>query len=160
MFLFFHRRSCFLSFAVSCLAIAVRSLLIGDKFLTGLWPDVSWYGAMAAEYLALIVTLMAFLFYIKEMFPGLLHRWGLRLYTCASAAFALLVLAGGGVFLTALIAEAYLHSRTVRLGMPGIDQPAMMVFIFANMIALAVRYARTERELSDMTELNRMKTEF
>lgn len=71
-----------------------------------------------------------------------------------------LVLAGGGLFLAAIIAEAYLHSRVMRFGLSGIDQPAMMVFVFANMIALAVRYARTERELLDMTELNRMKTEF
>ena len=205
MYLFFQHRGYFLAFAVSCLAIAVRSLLIGEKFLTRLWPGVSWYGAMAAEYLALVVTASAFILYLAGMFPGLLHRWGLRLYLGFSAAFALLtllmppsvysrflivyqavsvlygiymlvrlvrhilknreletalVLAGGGVFLAAIIAEAYLQSRVVRFGLSGIDQPAMMVFIFANMIALAVRYARTERELLDMTELNRMKTEF
>lgn len=205
MYLFFRRKGYFLAFAVSCLAIAVRSLLIGENFLTRLWPDVSWYGAMSAEYVGLVVTVSAFILYIAGMFPGLLHRWGLRLYTGFSAAFALLslltppivysrflivyqvvsvfygiymivllvrhilrkrelesalVLAGGSVFLAAIIAEAYFHSRAVRFGLSGIDQPAMMVFIFANMIALAVRYARTERELADMTELNRMKTEF
>lgn len=205
MYLFFQRRGYFLAFAVSCLAVAVRSLLIGEKFLTRLWPEVSWYGAMAAEYIGLVVTVSAFILYIAGMFPGLLHKWGLRLYTGFSAAFALLslatppliysrflivyqavsvlygiymivllvrhilkhrelesalVLAGGGLFLAAIIAEAYLHSRVMRFGLSGIDQPAMMVFIFANMIALAVRYARTERELLDMTELNRMKTEF
>lgn len=205
MYLFFQRRGYFLAFAVSCLAVAVRSLLIGEKFLIRLWPDVSWYGAMAAEYIGLVVTVSAFILYIAGMFPGLLHKWGLRLYMGFSAAFALLslvtppliysrflivyqavsvlygiymivllvrhilkhrelesalVLAGGGLFLAAIIAEAYLHSRVMRFGLSGIDQPAMMVFVFANMIALAVRYARTERELLDMTELNRMKTEF
>lgn len=205
MYLFFERRGYFLAFAVSCLAVAVRSLLIGEKFLTGLWPQVNWYSAMAAEYIGLVVTVSAFILYIAGMFPALLHKWGLRLYMGFSAAFALLplltpplvysrflicyqavsvlygiymivllvrhilkyrelesvlVLAGGGVFLAAIIAEAYFHSRVVRFGLSGIDQPAMMVFIFANMIALAVRYARTERELLDMTELNRMKTEF
>lgn len=205
MYLFFRRRGYFLAFAVSCLAIAVRSLLIGDKFLTRLWPEVSWYGAMAAEYIGLVVTVSAFILYIAGMFPGLLHKWGLRIYIGFSAAYValvplskpllysrilivyqivsvlyglyilcrltlhirknhdmetVLVLAGGGVFFTAIIAEAYLHSRVVRFGMAGIDQPAMMVFIFANMIALAVRYSRTERELAEMTELARMKSEF
>lgn len=205
MYLFFQRRGYFLAFAVSCLAVAVRSLLIGEKFLTRLWPEVSWYGAMAAEYIGLVVTVSAFILYIAGMFPGLLHKWGLKLYMGFSAAFALLsfvtppliysrflivyqavsvlygiymivllvrhilkrrelesalVLAGGGLFLAAIIAEAYLHSRVMQFGLSEIDQPAMMVFIFANMIALAVRYARTERELLDMTELNRMKTEF
>lgn len=205
MYLFFQRKGYFLAFALSCLSIAVRSLLTGEKFLTRLWPGVNWYGAMAAEYIALAVTVSAFILYLAGMFPGLLHRWGLRLYLGFSAAFVLLtlltpplvysrfligyqavsvlygiymiarltrhilkdrnletalVLAGGGVFLAAIIAEAYFHSRVVRFGLSGIDQPAMMVFIFANMIALAVRYARTERELADMTELNRMKTEF
>lgn len=205
MFLFFQRRGYFLAFAVSCLAVAVRSLLIGEKFLTRLWSNVSWYGAMSAEYIGLVVTIVAFILYIAGMFPDLLHKWGLRLYIGFSAAFALLslltlpivysrflivyqvvsilygiymivqlirhilknrdletvlVLAGGSVFLVAIIAEAYLHSRAVRFGLSGIDQPAMMVFIFANMIALAVRYARTERMLVNMTELNHMKTEF
>lgn len=205
MYLFYRRRGYFLAFAVGCLAIAVRSLLIGDKLLTQLCPGVSWYGAMAAEYLGLIVTLAAFVLYIQGMFPGLLHQWGLRLYMGFSAAFALfvlltrpllysrilflyqatnvlyglyilcrlvryirkkrdletvLVLAGGGVFIAAVIAEAYLHSRVVEFGMAGIDQPAMMIFIFANMIALEMRYARMERELTEMTELNRMKNEF
>lgn len=205
MYLFFQRRGYFLAFAVSCFAVAVRSLLIGEKFLTRLWPDVSWYGAMTAEYIGLVVTVSAFILYIAGMFPSLLHKWGLRLYMGFSAAFVLLslltpplvysrfllvyqlvsvfygiymivrlirhilihrelesalVMAGGSVFLAAIIAEAYFHSRVVRFGLSGIDQPAMMVFIFANMIALAVRYARTERELADMTELNRMITEF
>lgn len=205
MYMFFQRRSYFLAFAVSCLAVAVRSLLTGEKFLTRLWPDVSWYGAMSAEYICLVVTVSAFILYIAGMFPDLLHKWGLRLYTGFSAVFALLtlvvpplvysrfliiyqvvsvlyglymivrlmrhilkkrelesalVMAGGGVFLAAIIAEAYFHSRVVQYGISGIDQPAMMVFIFANMIALAVRYANAERELEDMTELNHMKTEF
>ena len=205
MYLFFRHRGYFLAFAVSCLAIAVWSLLIGEKFLTRLWPEVSWYGAMAAEYIGLIVTVSAFMLYMYGMFPGLLHKWGLRLYTGFSAAYAVLVLfttpllysrllivyqvvsvlyglyilcrlalyirknhemetvlvlTGCGVFFVAIIAEAYLHSRVVRFGLAGIDQPAMMVFIFANMIALTVRYARTERELAEMTELARMKSDF
>lgn len=205
MFLFFRRQGYFLAFAASCLAVAVRSLLIGEKFLTRLWPDVNWYGAMTVEYIGLVVTVSAFILYVAGMFPGLLHPGWLRLYTGFCAAFALLtlvtpplvysrflivyqvvsvlyglymiarlirhilrkpdlesvlVLAGGGIFLAAIIAEAYLHSRVVQYGISGIDQPAMMVFIFANMVALAVRYARTERELLEITELDRLKTEF
>lgn len=174
MYLFFQHRGCFFAFAICCLAVAVRSLLIGEKFLTRLWPDISWYGAMSAEYIGLVVIVSAFILYIAGMLPGLLHKWGLRLYMGFSAAFALLALMtpplvysrlliayqAVSVFLVAIIMEAYLHSRGVRFGLAGIDQPAMMVFIFANMIALAVRYAQTERELLDMTELNHMKTEF
>ena len=205
MWLFFQRRPYFLAFSVSCLAIALHGLLVGQKFLTRLLPSLGWYAAMKLEYIALIVMIAAFILYIAGMFPGLLHRKGLAGYMAFSAAFLLvvlatqpavyswgllafqavsvpyglyiiarllmrmrrsrdpenlLILAGGCAFLAAILAEAYLHSRAVHTGVSGLDQPAMLVFIFANMVALAVRYARTERELSEMTELDRMKTEF
>lgn len=205
MYLFFRRKFYFLSFAVSGLAITVHALLVGDKFLTRLWPELNWYVSMKIEYLSLILMIAAFILYLQGMFPGLLHQRGLRLYMGFSAVFALvvimteprifswglliyhavsvpyglyiiyrlaryrlkrrdleatLVMLGGGVFLAGVIIESYFHSRAVQFGLSGLDQPAMMVFIFANMIALAVRYARTERELADMTELNRMKTAF
>lgn len=205
LWLFFQRRPYFLAFAVSCFAIALHGLLVGQKFLTRLLPSLDWYAAMKLEYIALIVMIAAFILYIAGMFPGLLHRKGLAGYMAFSAAFLLvvlaarpavyswgllvfqavsvpyglyiiarllmrmrrsrdpenlLILAGGCAFLAAILAEAYLHSRAVHTGVSGLDQPAMLVFIFANMVALAVRYARTERELSEMTELDRMKTEF
>lgn len=76
MYLFSQRRGYFLAFAVSCLAVAVRSLLIGEKFLTRLWPDISWYGAMSAKYIGLVVIVSAFILYIAGMFPGIIHKWG------------------------------------------------------------------------------------
>lgn len=205
LYLFFQRKPYFLAFGVSCLAIAVHSLLVGQKFLTRLLPDLNWYAAMKIEYLALVVMIAAFILYIAGMFPGLLHKkglaaymgfsavyllvvlatppsifsWGLPVYQVVSVPYglyiiarllmrmrrsrepeSLLILAGGCAFLGAIIAESYLHSRAVQTGISGLDQPAMLVFIFANMVALAVRYARTERELGEMTELNRMKNEF
>lgn len=72
----------------------------------------------------------------------------------------LLILAGGSIFLLGILSDSYLHSRSVHTGVSGLDQPAMLVFIFSNMVALAIRYANTERELTEMTELNRLKTEF
>lgn len=205
MYLFFQRKGYFLAFAASALAIAVRSLLIGDKFLTRLWPQLSWYAAMSAEYISLVVTVAAFILYIHGMFPKLLHRRPLTLYLGASAVFALLTLVtpplfysrlliiyqvvsvlfglymiirlvqrlrqspdletvlvavSGALFLAAIMSESYLHSRMVRFGLSGVDQPAMMVFIFANMIALAVRYARTEGALAEMTQLTQLKNAF
>lgn len=205
MYLFFRRKPYYLAFAVSSLAIAVHALLVGEKFMTRLWPELTWYASMKVEYLALILMIAAFIAYLQGMFKGLLHRWGLRLYLGFCGAFAILVLVtqprvfsrglpvyhvisvpygiyiicrlarymlrrrdleaalvlfGGGIFLAGVISESYFHSRAVRMGISGLDQPAMMVFIFANMIALAVRFSGTERELADMTELNRMKTEF
>lgn len=205
MYLFFRRRLYFLAFSVSCLAIAVHGLLVGQKFLTRLLPQLNWYASMKLEYISLIVMIAAFILYIAGMFPGLLHKKGLRAYIGFCAAYLLvvlaakpslyswglllfqavsvpygvyiivrlflrmrrsrepenlLILAGGCAFLLAIISESYLHSRAVQTGISGLDQPAMLVFIFANMVALAVRYARTERELSEMTELDRLKTDF
>lgn len=205
LYLFFQRKPYFLAFGVSCLAIAVHSLLVGQKFLTRLLPDLGWYAAMKLEYLALVVMIAAFILYIAGMFPGLLHKkglsayigfcsvfllvvlatppslfsWGLPVYQAVSVPYGLyiiarllmrmrrsrelenlLILAGGCAFLGAIIAESYLHSRAVQTGISGLDQPAMLVFIFTNMVALSVRYARTERELGEMTELNRMINDF
>nr|WP_308624680.1 sensor histidine kinase [uncultured Eisenbergiella sp.] len=205
MYLFFQRRPYFLAFAISCLAIAIHGLLVGQKFLTRLLPQLNWYASMKLEYAALVVMIAAFILYIAGMFPGLLHKkglwaytgfcavyllvvlltkpslysWGLLLFQAVSVPYGLyiivrlflrmrrsreaenlLILAGGCAFLLAIISESYLHSRAVHTGISGLDQPAMLVFIFANMVALAVRYARTERELSEMTELDRLKTDF
>lgn len=205
MYLFFQRRPYFLAFGISCLAIAVHGLLVGQKFLTRLLPGLDWYAAMKLEYISLIVMIAAFILYIAGMFPGLLHRkglraylgfcavyllvvlatqpslysWGLLLFQAVSVPYGLyiivrlllrmrrsreaenlLIMAGGCAFLVGILSEAYLHSRAVQIGVSGLDQPAMLAFIFANMVALAVRYARTERELMEMTELDRLKTDF
>lgn len=205
MYLFFQRQPYFLAFALSTLAIAMRGLLVGEKFLASLLHSLDWYTAMKLEYLALIVMIAAFMLYVAGMFRNLLHRKGLTAYMAVCAIFALivlttspdvfsrgllafhavsvpygvyvivrllmrmrrnreleslLILSGGCLYMAGLISEAYFHSRSVHTGISGMDQPAMLVFIFANMVALAIRFARTEQQLSEATELNRMKTEF
>lgn len=42
MYLFFQRKFYFLAFAISCLSIALHSLLVGQKVLTRLLPSLDW----------------------------------------------------------------------------------------------------------------------
>lgn len=205
MYLFFSRRSFFLAFGASCLGNAIHMLLVGDKFMTRLWPRMDWVFSMRVEYGALIVMIASFVVYLNGMFPGLLNARGFRLYMGLNALFALavlatkpavfswglliyqavsvpygvyiiwrlarnlrvirdteaiLVIAGGGVFILGILAESYLYIWASHPALSGLEQSTMMVFVFANMLALAVRYARTEDMLAHEQALSRMKDAF
>ncbi|NLI93678.1 MAG: hypothetical protein GX434_16245 [Peptococcaceae bacterium] len=74
MFLFFHRRYAFVWFALSCLAIAVRMLIVEEKVIMIMLPDLPWKLSIGLEYMSLIVLVLAFLQYIYHMFQGALYK--------------------------------------------------------------------------------------
>lgn len=205
MYLFFQRRFYFFAFAISSLAIAMHSLLVGQKVFTRLLPSINWYFAMRLEYISLVIMIAAFIVYIAGMFPKLLHKkglqcylafstlyliiilctqpsfysWGLYIYQVISVPYgiyviirffqhilhhkdleSILITLGAVTFLSAVIIESYFHIIARQSLVYGLDQPGMLIFILSNMVALSIRYANTETKLMEMTELNRMKTEF
>lgn len=205
MYLFFQKKIYFLAFSISCLSIALHSLLVGQKILTRLLPAINWYVAMKLEYVALIFMIALFIFYVHGMFPNLLHKKGLRAYMffsicylliilCSEPAFyswglyiyqmvsvpygsyiivrffqhmkqhkdleSVLITLGAITFLLSLILESYNHILARQTSLNGLDQPGMLIFILSNMVALTIRYAKTETKLTEITALNNMKTEF
>lgn len=92
MFLFFHRRYAFLWFSLACLSIGIRMLIIEEKTIMLLFPDLPWRFSIGLEYLALIVLILSFLLYINSVFSGALHKNVLRVYGVLCALYAVFVL--------------------------------------------------------------------
>lgn len=69
LFLFRMKKRNFLCFSIMCLCVAVRTMMVGDKPLMLLIPNMNWYVAYAMEYLSMVILLIAFLFYIDALFP-------------------------------------------------------------------------------------------
>lgn len=92
MFLFFHRRYTFLWFSLACLSIGIRMLIVEEKAIMLLFPNLSWRFSIGIEYLALIALILSFLLYINSAFSGTLHKKVLRVYGVLCALYAIIVL--------------------------------------------------------------------
>ncbi len=92
MFLFFHRRYAFLWFSLASLSICIRMLLVEEKAIIFLFPNLPWRFSISLEYLALIALLLSFLLYIDSVFSGALHKNVLRVYGVLCALYAVIVL--------------------------------------------------------------------
>ena len=204
MYMLFGRRKYYLAFSVFCLAISVRTLVVGDKLIMWLLPEANWYIMLAAEYISLICTIVFFLIYLQWMFPDLFDKRVMLFYYAACGVYALvviftkpvfftqllwpyhavgglygvyvivrllknlkyhdleslLVLVGGGLFVAGSILEIYLHGRMAQTRLVAPMQLSVILLIFAQMMALALRFSRTEQQLLQVRGQNRMKTEF
>lgn len=92
MFFFFHKRYAFLWFSLACLSIGIRMLIVEEKVIMLLFPDLLWKLSIGMEYLSLIMLLFTFLLYIHNMFKGALYKPVLRAYGALCALFAAAVL--------------------------------------------------------------------
>lgn len=92
MFFFFRRRYAFLWFSLACLSICIRTLIIDEKVIMLLIPDLPWKFSIGLEYLMLIILLLAFLLYIRSMFQGALHKAVLLAFGAPCAVFAMAIL--------------------------------------------------------------------
>lgn len=92
MFFFFPRRYSFLWFSLNCLTIGIRMLIINEKVIMLLFPNLSWRISISLEYLSLIILLFTFLLYIHSMFQGTLHVVMIWLYGVFCALYALTIL--------------------------------------------------------------------
>ncbi len=74
LFFFFHWRGAFLWFSLACLSIGIRMLIVQEKVIMLLFPELSWNFSIGLEYISLILLMFAFLMYIYSMFQGAIHR--------------------------------------------------------------------------------------
>lgn len=75
MFFFFNGKPPFLWFALCCLNIGVRMLIIEEKAIMNLFPDLDWNISLKLEYLTVIALVFCFIRYMNSRFPGLLNRF-------------------------------------------------------------------------------------
>lgn len=92
MFLFFRRRYAFLWFSLASLSIGIRILIVDEKTIMLLFPNLPWRFSIGLEYLALIALMLSFLLYINSVFPGALRKNVLRAYGVFCALYAVIVL--------------------------------------------------------------------
>lgn len=92
MFFFFHRRYAFLWFSLASLSVGMRMLIVEEKAIMLLFPNLPWQISLGLEYLSLIVLISSFLLYIDSMFEGALNKIVLRAFGVFCALYAAAVL--------------------------------------------------------------------
>lgn len=103
MFAFFSKRLYFLFLAVACLSTAIRMTLIGEKHIMTIFPDLSWFVAIRAEYLCLIVFVSALLLYFFYLYPGMLHKTFVIAVMSISIIYTIIVLFTDSLVFTTLL---------------------------------------------------------
>ncbi len=92
MFFFFRKRYALLWFSFSCLMTGLRVLIVDEKAIMLLIPNLPWKLSIGLEYLSLIMLMYSFLLYIFCMFPGIIHKAVLYGFGALCALFAAFVL--------------------------------------------------------------------
>ncbi len=195
MFFFFCRRYDLLWFSLICLCSGIRMLIMNEKTIMIIFPELSWTISIGLEYLALIVLLLSVLLYIHNMFEGALHKaivWSFTFvcilygamvlvtkpfvytrfliwfeyYSAATGIYVMaalfhnvttrktnrqlehvLLFIGILIYITLSIINIWIypssgHSLALRF-----TEMGMVVLIIINMLALVLRFSRTEAEL-------------
>jgi len=92
MFFFFHKRYAFLWFSMACFSIGLRMLIVNEKTIMLLFPNLPWRYSIGLEYLALIILTQSFLLYVNCIFEGALRKTVLRAYGAVCALYAAAVI--------------------------------------------------------------------
>ncbi len=94
IFLYFFRKQerAALWFGLICLAICVRSSLLGASFAYVLFPGLSWEWGVKLEYLSEIATLLCLAAFVDKQYPQDAIRRLFPLFAAALAGFAAFVL--------------------------------------------------------------------
>lgn len=69
LFLFRRQERAALWFGLICLAICIRSSLLGESFVYVLFPGLSWEWGVKLEYLSEIVTIISLAVFVNKQYP-------------------------------------------------------------------------------------------
>ncbi|WP_276357935.1 sensor histidine kinase [Cohnella caldifontis] len=81
-----------LYFGIFCLLIALRSLLVGETFLVGFFPDLPWELAVKLEYWPNTLAVPVFVWFVHSQYPLETHRHARAIALALSLPFTLLIL--------------------------------------------------------------------
>ncbi|GGA34534.1 ATP-binding protein [Paenibacillus physcomitrellae] len=132
-----------LYFGLFTLLFGIRSLLVGDHFLTQLWPSFPWEIQFKMEYLTLCSGGFIITMYSNCIFPNSVSRWFRLGSQIVTGALCLVVLASPALFYTQLLTVigvvVVLHMLYL---MVGLVQSAVrhmegaLFFLLVSMVAL------------------------
>jgi hypothetical protein len=89
-----------LYFALFCLVWFFRTGITGPRVLGGLFPELPWEAMFRIEYIAIPAAAILLLLLIRELFPGVLQKWFIRLLAIISAVFIALYMFADTVFMS------------------------------------------------------------
>jgi PAS domain S-box-containing protein len=81
-----------LFFGIFCFLIATRSLVTGERYLIGLFPDFSWEVYAKIAYLTFYIAAPVFAMYFRYIFPQEISRYAASLVIVVGAFFSGVVL--------------------------------------------------------------------
>jgi PAS domain S-box-containing protein len=79
-------------FALFCFAVAVRLLTTGERYLTHLFPAISWGAVLKLEYLSMSLAVPAFALFMQSLFSREFSRLYARFIVAVSVAASLIIL--------------------------------------------------------------------
>jgi PAS domain S-box-containing protein len=81
-----------LYFGLFCFVVAVRLLTTGERYLTHIFPDISWGLLVKLEYLSMCLAVPSFALFMQSLFSNEFSRLFLRFIGAASVSVSLVVL--------------------------------------------------------------------
>lgn len=103
MYIFFHQRPQFLYLALAAFCTALRTLMVGEKHIMLLFPDLNWFFAIRAEYILNILFVVFLTLYFAALYPDAIHRYFLYGIVGFSGAYILVVLFTSTKFFTSML---------------------------------------------------------
>jgi PAS domain S-box-containing protein len=79
-------------FGLFCFVVAVRLLTTGERYLTHLFPAISWEAALKLEYLSISLAVPAFALFMQSLFSREFSRLYVRFIAAASISLSLVIM--------------------------------------------------------------------
>jgi PAS domain S-box-containing protein len=81
-----------LYFGLFCLVVGLRLLTTGERYLTHIFPDLSWGLLVKLEYLSMCLAVPAFALFMQSLFSREFSRFYVRFVLTISSALSLIIL--------------------------------------------------------------------
>ena len=99
LFAFRREEKSILYFGLFCLCISIRALLLGETFLTEVFPNCGWETALKVKYLTFYLALPLIVMFLESLFPQEFPKIIITITWAASLGFGSLVaLTPGRIF--------------------------------------------------------------
>lgn len=92
MYIFFSRRLHLLFLGFSAFVTAVRMLIIGEKHIMEIFPELNWFVSIKLEYICLLLFVVFLLLYFHCLYPGMFHKKYIAVVLLFSTVFLGIVL--------------------------------------------------------------------
>jgi serine phosphatase RsbU (regulator of sigma subunit) len=100
-------------FALFCLVMGVRAMVVNEIYILKLWPEFNWILLVKIEYLTLMLGTISFIYFINDIFPSYRERFFCRIVIGLNLAGAFIVVFTAVFFFTKAL---YFYQFALLLG--------------------------------------------